>query len=44
MGGSDTHQFLQFGSVMNTFANICNTVDELKSAIAQGEYDIHVSP
>ncbi len=43
VGGSDTHQFLQYGSVMNTFANMCSTVDELKSTIALGEYDVHVS-
>lgn len=41
--GSDTHQCLQFGSVYNELQMPCESADELKSAIMQGAYQIHVS-
>lgn len=44
VGGSDTHQFMQYGSVMNEFDVSFDTVDQLKALIRQGSYRIHVSP
>ncbi|MEF7438914.1 PHP domain-containing protein [Paenibacillus lautus] len=41
--GSDTHQCLQFGSVYNELQMPCESADELKSAIMQGAYRLHVS-
>lgn len=41
--GSDTHQCLQFGSVYNELQMPCESADELKSAIMQGAYKLHVS-
>ena len=41
--GSDTHQCLQFGSVYNESQMPCESADELKSAIMQGAYQLHVS-
>jgi len=43
VGGSDTHQYLQYGSVYNDFNEECNTVDELKSAILTGNYVVNTS-
>ncbi|MFT8322816.1 MAG: PHP-associated domain-containing protein [Bacillus sp. (in: firmicutes)] len=44
VGGSDTHQFLQYGSVYNDLAHECNNVDDLKLCIASGNYQVHTSP
>jgi len=44
VGGSDTHQHLQYGCVANEFAEICHSVDDLKQAIAGGRYKINISP
>ncbi|AXI10155.1 hypothetical protein CV093_15925 [Oceanobacillus sp. 143] len=44
VAGSDTHQFLQYSSVYNDFAVDCQTVEELKSSINNGEYKLEVSP
>ncbi|MCM3260944.1 PHP domain-containing protein [Paenibacillus lautus] len=41
--GSDTHQCLQFGSVYNELQMPCESAAELKDAIMQGAYQIHVS-
>ncbi|GAA0846134.1 hypothetical protein GCM10008915_51830 [Bifidobacterium pullorum subsp. gallinarum] len=41
--GSDTHQCLQYGSVYNELDMPCETVAELKHAILQGAYRLHVS-
>ncbi len=43
VAGSDTHQFLQYGSVVNQFQKNCSTIPELKQAIRSNEYTIHIS-
>ena len=43
VGGSDTHQHLQYGSIVNTFPD-CETIDQLKQAIQVGNYTTKVSP
>ncbi|MEJ8777208.1 PHP domain-containing protein [Pseudogracilibacillus sp. ICA-222130] len=43
VGGSDTHQQLQYGSIANVFPE-CNTIDELREAIQQRDYEVKVSP
>lgn len=42
-GGSDTHQFMQYGTVINTLRDDCTTIDQLKAAIDNGAYAIHLS-
>ncbi|MBL5767884.1 PHP domain-containing protein [Heyndrickxia sporothermodurans] len=44
VGGSDTHQYLQYGSVVNTFDIPCSTISELKKAIENKQYAITISP
>ncbi|RLL43684.1 PHP domain-containing protein [Oceanobacillus piezotolerans] len=44
VGGSDTHQFLQYGCIYNTFETNCNDVDELKRMITNGGYHTVISP
>ncbi|MEC0202121.1 PHP-associated domain-containing protein [Paenibacillus lautus] len=41
--GSDTRQCLQFGSVYNELQMPCESAAELKDAIMQGAYQLHVS-
>ncbi|MGG1876604.1 PHP domain-containing protein [Paenibacillus sp. 7541] len=41
--GSDTHQCLQFGSIFNELDTPCESAVELKEAILQGKYKLHVS-
>lgn len=43
VGGSDTHHFLQYGSIYNELSNECDSVEQLKSSIASGQYKIHIS-
>lgn len=43
VGGSDTHQYLQYGSIINEFPE-CNSIDELKQVIREGNYEIKISP
>ncbi|WP_445506664.1 PHP domain-containing protein [Niallia sp. 03190] len=43
VGGSDTHQFLQYGSVYNDFEQECNNVADLKACIASGNYQVNTS-
>ncbi|HLQ98496.1 MAG TPA: PHP domain-containing protein [Candidatus Dormibacteraeota bacterium] len=42
VGGSDTHQQLQYGSIINIFPE-CDTIDELREAIHQGDYETKIS-
>lgn len=42
--GSDTHQCLQYGSVYNELHRPVHSVEELKQAILEGSYRIHVDP
>lgn len=44
VAGSDTHQFLQYGSVYNDFQRDCKTVTELKTQIINENYQIEISP
>ncbi|AOZ92958.1 PHP-associated domain-containing protein [Paenibacillus crassostreae] len=43
VGGSDTHQLLQFGSVYNQFEQDCDTIDQLRDAIRLGTYKYQIS-
>ncbi|TQS71885.1 PHP domain-containing protein [Ornithinibacillus gellani] len=43
VGGSDTHQFLQYGSIMNELSFDCRTVAELKACIFSNDYHIHIA-
>lgn len=42
IAGSDTHQFLQYGSVYNDFRDECATVGQLRENMRQGAYSIHI--
>lgn len=44
IAGSDSHQCLQYGSVLNRLNNTCETVEELKQTIKEGNYEIELSP
>lgn len=44
VAGSDTHQFMQYGCVLNEFDRNFETVEELKALIQEGAYRIEVSP
>ena len=41
--GSDSHFPIQLGSVMTKFKEDFNTVEDIKRAINQGDYEIHAS-
>ncbi|UOQ46695.1 PHP domain-containing protein [Gracilibacillus caseinilyticus] len=43
VGGSDTHQFLQYGSILNHFSVDCETSEQLKHAIQKGQYQVQIS-
>lgn len=43
VGGSDTHQYLQYGSIINVFPE-CNSIDELRQTIRKGDYETKISP
>ncbi|WP_112181886.1 MULTISPECIES: PHP domain-containing protein [Paraliobacillus] len=43
VGGSDTHQFLQYSAVFNQFEQVCSTVGELKTAIRNGNYQVEIA-
>lgn len=43
LGGSDTHQYLQYGSIVNEFP-VCNTIEELKNTIQDRNYTVNISP
>ncbi|UTR14927.1 PHP domain-containing protein [Salipaludibacillus sp. LMS25] len=44
VGGSDTHHFLQYGSVYSTFPAPIATMTDLKSAIKDSNQQVHISP
>lgn len=44
VAGSDTHQSFQFGCIYNEFAKECNTIDDLKTELLLGNYEIIQSP
>lgn len=43
VGGSDTHQYLQYGSIMNETSRECETINALKEMITAGDYRVKVS-
>ncbi|WP_306291533.1 PHP domain-containing protein [Paraliobacillus ryukyuensis] len=43
VGGSDTHQFLQYGAIMNEVGRDFRTVTELKAAIREGDYQVKLA-
>ncbi|MCF3944527.1 PHP domain-containing protein [Oceanobacillus alkalisoli] len=43
VGGSDTHHHMQYGAIYNAFPE-CSTIDELRTAIQQGNYEVKISP
>ena len=43
VGGSDTHQSIQYGCIVNQFQEQCQTIDELKRSIVEGSYEIEIS-
>jgi len=43
VAGSDTHQFLQYSSVLNILEYDCSTISELKTAIQNKAYSIQIS-
>lgn len=43
VGGSDTHQYLQYGVIFNDSTADCHTVVDLKEMIETGNYDVHIS-
>lgn len=43
VGGSDTHQFFQYGAVVNELP-ACNTVEELKHALVSRNFTVQLSP
>ena len=42
-GGSDSHYFLQIGSIKNVFDKDCNTITELKKQIKSNNYKVIIS-
>lgn len=44
IAGSDSHQCLQYGSVVNKLEYACSTMKELREAVRKGHYSIEVSP
>ncbi len=43
VGGSDTHQYLQYGIILNDFETDCDTVDDLKKEIKKSNYKIQIA-
>ncbi|WP_231686910.1 PHP-associated domain-containing protein [Bacillus sp. JCM 19034] len=44
VAGSDTHHYLQFGSVYNELREKAATIDELRAVLMRNAYDITISP
>jgi hypothetical protein len=44
VGGSDTHQAVQFGCIHTNFLNTCTTIQELHQEMNAGHYEIHIQP
>lgn len=42
VGGSDTHQLLQYGSVVNEFPE-CETIEEIRGVIRGGDFQVVIS-
>lgn len=44
LAGSDTHQYLQYGSVINQFEREFDTIADFRKEIAGGDYELIVDP
>ncbi len=44
LAGSDTHQYLQYGSVTNRFVRHFQTIAVFREEMLQGDYDVIVNP
>ena len=44
IGGSDSHHFIQFGSIKNKFNQDCQNIKELKAQIRIDDYNVEISP
>jgi len=44
VGGSDTHQAMQYGSIVNELEEECRTIGDIQQVIAEGRYKIDISP
>ncbi|WP_158607403.1 PHP domain-containing protein [Aerococcus agrisoli] len=44
LAGSDTHQYLQYGSVINDFKREFDTIADFRKEIASGDYELLVHP
>ena len=44
VGGSDTHQFMQYGSIINRLEEECHTISDIQHLIAEDRYQIDISP
>lgn len=43
VGGSDTHQYIQYGVIVNKSKRDCQTVDDLKAMIQDNDYEMVVA-
>lgn len=43
VGGSDTHQYIQYGVIMNETDQDCETVDDLKAMINESNFEIKIT-
>ena len=44
VGGSDTHQSMQYGSIINQLEEDCHTISDIQQLIAEERYQIDISP
>ena len=44
VGGSDTHQLMQYGSIINQLEEECQTISDIQRLIAEDRYQIDISP
>lgn len=42
-GGSDSHYFIQIGSIKNRFNVECNTIHEIKEQIQRNNFTVEIS-
>ncbi|MEY8353906.1 PHP-associated domain-containing protein [Lachnospiraceae bacterium 54-53] len=44
VGGSDTHQAVQYGCIRTRLQNACTTMEELHQEMKEGQYEIQIRP
>ena len=44
VGGSDTHQLMQYGVIINELEEECHTISDIQRIIAENRYQIDISP